>query len=230
MAGEVTLEIEAAGETVGEAKWLALRELERLQPGLDRAAVVFEVLAEGERGLLGVGTSPARVSARLTASAGAARREESEVARHAREVLGRILDGLGLRAWIEIDEDDESVRATVTGPDLGLLIGRRGQTIDAVQEIVSALVRRRAGDEAMPVAVDAAGYRERREERLESLATRTARAVLASGLAAELEPMTAAERRIVHRRLEDIGGVETRSEGDGPNRRVVIVPAETAGA
>jgi spoIIIJ-associated protein len=220
-----TLEYEAEGETVGEAKWLALRELEKLQPALDRSAVVFEILSEGERGLLGVGRSPARVVARVPAEKIADRRiEESAVAAEVRDLLERIADTAGVRCRVQVSDDGETVTALLTGGDLGLLIGKHGQTIDAIQYITSAVVHRRFGEGAKAVAVDAAGYRERRRARLHALAERSAEQALATGEPVDLEPMPAVERKLVHLRLQDYPGVETRSEGDEPNRYVVIAP------
>ena len=222
----MALEVEATGETVGEAKWAAVRELERLHPGLDRAAVRFQVLAEGERGLLGVGYTPARVLAAVDADAATAAPEASgPVAERVREVLGRIVDGLDLGAAISVRDDDEAVLATLTGPDLGRAIGRHGQTIDALQYLVNAIVLRADLPDRRPVVVDAAGYRARRQATLDALATRTAERVRRTGREVELEPMTAVERKIVHLALKDVAGVETRSEGTEPNRYVVVGPA-----
>jgi spoIIIJ-associated protein len=219
--------VETTGETVGEAKWRALRELEQLVPGLDKAAVRFEVLSEGERGLLGVGYAPARVVATTVASAAAAPApapagDESELAADLREVLDRITAGIGIRCRVEVAEDDEAVTASLTGGDLGLLIGRHGQTIDAIQYLVNAVAYRTYGDDRKDVVVDAAGYRERRRETLETLAMRSAERVKASGEPVELEPMTSIERRIVHVCLQDEPGVSTRSEGHEPYRYVVV--------
>ncbi len=221
------LQVEATGETVGEAKWHALRELEKVAPGLDKASVRFEILSEGERGLLGVGYAPARVVATADLAAvplarSGASAEESALAASVRELVERIVAELGVPCRLDIAEDEEAVTASLTGPDLGLLIGRHGQTIDAVQYLVNAIVFR--GGSRKPVVVDAAGYRERRRELLESIAVRSAERVSASGEPVELEPMTSVERRIVHLRLQEYPGVATRSEGDEPYRYVVVEP------
>jgi len=221
--------VETTGETVGEAKWHALRELEQLVPGLDKAAVRFEVLSEGERGLLGVGYAPARVVATAAVSVTPApvpapAGGESELAVDLREVLDRITAGIGVRCRVELAEDDETVTASLTGGDLGLLIGRHGQTIDSIQYLVNAVAYRAYGDDRKNVVVDAAGYRERRREALEALAIRSAERATASGEPVELEPMSSVERRIVHVRLQDEPGVSTRSEGDEPHRYVVVEP------
>jgi spoIIIJ-associated protein len=224
------LHVEATGETVGEAKWTALRELEKLQPGIDKAAVRFQVVSEGERGLLGVGFAPARVIA--TVDLGAADppapapppEDESDLAGEVREILERVLGAIGVAARLELREDDEQLVATVAGRELGLVIGKHGNTIDAIQYLVNAIVWRKHGESRKAVVVDAAGYRARREATLGTLAQRSAEQARSTGRAVELDPMTAVERKIVHLHLQDVPGVSTRSEGTEPNRFVVIEP------
>ena len=218
--------VEATGETVGEAKWAALRELELRHPGLDKAAVQFEVVSEGERGLLGVGYAPARVVASVPEDALAAVAvDDSDLASDVRALVLRITAALGVDARIDVREDDETVTATCNAADAGLLIGRHGQTIDAIQYLLNAISYRRGDDPRREVVVDAAGYRDRRRATLEALALRTAEQVGASGTPVELEPMTAVERKVVHLALKEHAGVETRSDGTEPNRYVVVVPA-----
>jgi spoIIIJ-associated protein len=222
-----SVQVEATGETVGEAKWAALRELERMRPGIDKAAVKFQVVSEGERGLLGVGYAPARVIASVDAAAAPAEQEsvdESELAGEVRDVLEHILTAVGVSARIEIDENDETVTATLVGRELGLVIGKHGQTIDAIQYLANAIVWRGRGDERKAVVVDAAGYRARREATLSALAKRSAERAVSTARSVELDPMTAVERKIVHLRLKEVEGVETTSEGTEPNRYVVILP------
>ena len=108
------------------------------------------------------------------------------------------------------------------GPDVALFIGKHGQTIDAIQYLANAITRAQGGEYA--VVVDASGYRARRTATLEGIAQRTAQRVTATGRRAELEPMTAVERKIVHEALKDDPGVETASEGSEPNRYVVVLP------
>jgi spoIIIJ-associated protein len=219
--------VEATGETVGEAKWAALRELERLAPGVDRDGVRFQVVSEGERGLLGVGYAPARVVAtaeRPPDQPGPP--EPADEGEHAvaRELLERVVATLGLDASIRVEDDDDEVRATVTGADLGVLIGRHGQMIDSLQYLANAIAHRALGDERRRIVVDAAGYRARRAATLEALAQRTAERASATGRRVELEPMSAVERRVVHEVLKDDPEVTTASEGIEPNRYVVVVP------
>ena len=225
--------VEASGETVGEAKWSALRELERKRPGLDKTAVRFQVVSEGERGLLGVGYEPARVVASveddgLVAADDVPRSEpvegESEDAARLRDLVDRITRQIGVPCRIAIAETDEKLRATCDAPELGMLIGKHGQTIDAIQYLASAVLFRGRYDDRKRVVVDAAGYRARRQTALDALALRLAEQALATGQRVELEPMTAVERKIVHERLKDDPELETLSEGTEPNRYVVIVP------
>lgn len=221
---EAELSVEATGETVGEAKWAALRDLEALHPGLDKAAVSFQVVSEGERGILGVGYSPARVVASVPADAVAEESgPDSDAAAIVRTLLERITAAVGVESRVVVEEDDETIRATLGGRELGVLIGRHGQTIDAVQYLANSFVFR-AGVRKR-VVVDAAGYRARREATLETVARRTARRVAETGEPEALEAMTPVERRIVHELLKDDPAVETVSEGTDPYRHVVVVPA-----
>ena len=220
------LRVESEGETVGEAKWAALRELEKLQPGIDKSNVRFQVVSEGERGILGVGFSPARVVATVESDGeqpAAAAHDESEPAALVRDLIARTTSALGISCRVEISEHEDSLIATCSGPDLGLLIGRHGQTIDAIQYLSNAILARRGA--GVSVVVDAAGYRARREATLGTLATSAAEQALRSGERVELEPMTAVERKIVHVSLQDFDGIETTSEGTEPNRFVVVLPA-----
>jgi spoIIIJ-associated protein len=218
--------VEATGETVGEAKWAALRELELRHPGIDKSAVRFEVVSEGERGLLGVGYEPARVLASAPAeSLAASAVDESDLAAEARSLVSRVTSALGVDGRIDVVEDSSTIVVTCSGADVALLIGRHGQTIDAVQYLLNAISHRVYGEDRKEVVVDAAGYRERRRATLEALAERTAEQVRGSGVRVELEPMTAVERKVVHLKLKELPGVETASEGTEPNRYVVVLPA-----
>jgi spoIIIJ-associated protein len=218
------LRVESEGETVGEAKWAALRELEKLNPGIDKSSVRFQVVSEGERGILGVGYSPARVVATVESNGEpAAARDESDAAALVRELIARTTAALGIACRVELSEGEGTLVATCSGRDLGLLIGRHGQTIDAIQYLCNAILARQGA--GVSVVVDAAGYRARREATLTSLATSAAEQALRTGERVELEPMTAVERKIVHVSLQDFVGVETSSEGTEPNRFVVVSPS-----
>jgi spoIIIJ-associated protein len=147
-----------------------------------------------------------------------------EPAERVREVVGRVIDALGLDASVDVTENAEEIRATVDGPDeMGRLIGRHGQTIDALQHLAwRAAFHDR--DERKNVIVDAAGYRQRREEALQRQANRAASEALRFDRPVELEPMSASERKTVHNYLADRSDVETHSEGDEPERRLVVSP------
>ena len=135
------------------------------------------------------------------------------------ELLEEVVDGLGLDAEVEVEEADGVLRGSLRGDDVGLFIGRRGQTIDAVQHLAQRIVFRE-GPSPVRVVVDADGYRQRRAESLQADAEEAAEETLRTGRPVELEPMPAAERRIVHEFLRELGGVETHSEGDEPERRL----------
>jgi spoIIIJ-associated protein len=217
--------VEATGETVGEAKWKALRELERTAPGLDKSTVRYQVVSEGERGLLGVGYTPARVIASGEAAEQAVPQppaDESAEAGRVRALVEHVVAAIGAGARIEIVESDEQIAVTCTGGDVGLLIGKHGQTIDALQYVVNASVFHR-GD-GKPVTIDAAGYRDRRRSTLEGIALRAAERA-GRGERVVLDPMSAVERKVVHECLKEIEGIATTSEGTEPNRYVVVLPA-----
>jgi spoIIIJ-associated protein len=147
-----------------------------------------------------------------------------EPAERVRELVEGVLDELDLDGEVEIQEGDELIEATVSGgDDYGLLIGKRGQTIDALQ-LLCYQAAFRGLRERKRVTVDAAGYRGRRRETLEGRADRAAEQALDGGHAVEMDPMSAQERRVVHERLKERAGVETYSEGDEPNRFVVVAP------
>jgi spoIIIJ-associated protein len=146
-----------------------------------------------------------------------------EPAARVEAVLDEIVDALDLDAEVVVDEDEERIAASVEGDDLGLLIGRRGQTIDAVQLLCYRVAFRGRGDRKR-VSVDAAGYRERRRETVERQADRAAERALETGKEIELEPMSATERKVVHDRLADRSGLETFSEGEEPERCVIVAP------
>jgi spoIIIJ-associated protein len=230
VSAQTTITAEATGETVGEAKWAALRELEQRLPGLDRESVQFQVVSEGERGLLGVGFTPAHVIASVESSAAVgegAEEESDDATRAAREIVERIAAGIGAEVSVSTRTHESGVTVTCSGADVALFIGKHGQTIDAIQYLANAITRAAGGEHE--VLVDAAGYRARRTATLENLARRTAQRASATGRRVAMEPMTPVERKIVHEALKDDPEVETASEGTEPNRFVVVVPRILAG-
>ena len=147
-----------------------------------------------------------------------------EPAERVRELVEGVLDELDLDGEVEVREDDERIEASVDGgDDYGLLIGKRGQTIDALQ-LLCYQAAFRGMRERKRVVVDAAGYRDRRRETLTSRADRAAEQALTGNHSVEMDPMSAQERRVVHEHLKDRAGVETYSEGDEPHRCVVVAP------
>jgi spoIIIJ-associated protein len=144
-------------------------------------------------------------------------------AERVRELLERLNEALELDAEVEIVEEGEHIRGVLHGDDMGLFIGRHGQTIDAVQHLAFKVAAR--GEAPAPrVEVDAAGYRDRRRQALERLADQAAADALRSSRPVALDAMSATERKVVHEYLKDRGGVETYSEGTEPDRHLVVAP------
>ncbi len=139
------------------------------------------------------------------------------------ELLEEVAEGLGLEVDIEVQEGEGVLSGSLRGEDVGLFIGRRGQTIDAVQHLAQRIVFPE-GPSPVRVVVDADGYRARRVETLQAEAEAAAEEAQRTGGPVELEPMPASERRVVHEYLRERGGVETHSEGDEPQRRLVVSP------
>ena len=139
-----------------------------------------------------------------------------------RELLEEVVEALDLDATVEVVDDGETCTGTLHGEGLGLFIGRHGQTIDAVQHIAQRVAG--APGAARRIVVDAEGYRERREGILRRQADRAAEDAVRYGRPVALDAMTASERRIVHEYLRDHGGVQTYSEGDEPDRHLVVAP------
>jgi spoIIIJ-associated protein len=148
-----------------------------------------------------------------------------EPAERVRAIVERVLVGLDLEAEVKVEEGEKEISASIEGDDdeLGLLIGRRGQTIDALQ-LVCYRAAFRGREDRKRVTVDAAGYRRRRAETLERLAEQAAERATQGGRPVELEPMSANERRVVHNHLAERAEIETYSEGDEPERFVVVAP------
>jgi spoIIIJ-associated protein len=205
--------IEQSGRNVEDAVQNALKAL-----GVAREEVEVEVLAEESRGLLGIlGHTEARV--RVTVKAG--------VAQRAVEVLQEMLGYMGIEATPEITGDDaEAAYINLRGgDDLGLLIGKRGQTLAALQLITAMIANReQPAEKRKKIILDAEGYRERRERALRSMARNAAERAKRSGREVKLEALNPRERRIVHLALAEDTGVTTRSEGEDPDRAVIVSP------
>jgi spoIIIJ-associated protein len=140
------------------------------------------------------------------------------------DLLERIVDSLGLNASVEVESDGETVTGTVHGTELGLFIGRHGQTIEAVQHLAYRIAVHRGDDDRKRIVIDAEGYRARREEALHRQADQAADDAVRYKRPVALDAMTASERKLVHEYLRDRNDVETYSEGEEPDRHLVVAP------
>jgi spoIIIJ-associated protein len=199
---------EKTGKTVEEAITAGVLEL-----GVDRNRVIIEVLEEPTRkGLFGLfGTRLARVRISY----------EDDPGMLASGFIHEICQAMGVTANTQASKDGEHWHIDITGPELGILIGRRGDTLDALQYLTNLAVARKLS-ERVRLIVDVEGYRLRREETLVRLAKRLSEKVKRTGTRIVLEPMNPHERRIIHTSLQDDTRISTSSEGNDPNRRVVI--------
>ncbi|MDD2630438.1 MAG: protein jag [Limnochordia bacterium] len=200
-----------SGKTVDEAVRSVLDEWQ-----VSKDMVEIEVLDEGNKGILGLFGKEAVVRVTM-------RNPMEEKGEFARDFLQNIVTKMGCPATVDLALSEDCVHLTITGEGLGMVIGRRGQTLDALQCLVSAGANKGQG-EWVKILLDAEGYRARREETLKNLAQRLGRKVRATKRKAVLEPMSSYERRVIHLALQDEKDVDTFSEGKEPYRRVVIVP------
>jgi len=206
-----------------------MKELERSYPGITVDHVEFDVLEEG-------GGEDTEEPARVAAVADLERWREAErdfrwpdePAERVRAILTRLLAHLGIRGSVDVTEGDEEIVAEISGPELGLLIGKHGATLDAIQFVCAQAAFRGAADRKR-VVVDAAGYRERRELALRRQADRGVADALRYGRPVELDSMSSQERRVVHNYLKDRADVDTHSEGEEPFRRIVVTPLRPGG-
>jgi spoIIIJ-associated protein len=214
----------AEAPTIEEAKRKALDQLRKVVPQVDERSVEFITLEEGAKGgLFGRGRMLAQVEAHLRPVGEDAReasvsRDEADALREFVETVVRLM---GIAADVSVTHTAEAMTADVSGDDLGLLIGRHGSTIDALQTIAGIAINGDRHDRRQ-IVVDAEGYRGRREAALTSLADRTAQKVVRDGASVTLQPMSAAERKVIHLHLKNDPRVETESQGNEPYRAVVI--------
>lgn len=217
----------AGAPTVEEAKRKALDQLRKVIPLVDQRDVDFIIVEEGAKGgLFGRGKMLAQVEARLRPSRERVAHQEQSEGEALREFIQTVVRLMGLAAEVSVSETPEALTANVTGDDLGLLIGRHGSTIDALQCIAGIAINGDRRDRRQ-IIVDAEGYRGRRETALAAMADRAAQKVARDGASVTLEPMSAAERKVIHLHLKDDTRVETASEGNEPFRAVVISPRRT---
>jgi spoIIIJ-associated protein len=148
-----------------------------------------------------------------------------QVGEEATRFMSGLIDAFGFSGDVELVEDGDDLEVRVQGKELGLLVGPRGTTLQAVQDLARVASQRRLGDHDTRLRVDIGGYRERRRQALGQFAQQMSDEVKASGVARVLEPMSSADRKVIHDTLSDVEGIATRSEGDDPYRRVIIAPA-----
>lgn len=217
----------ASGSSLEEAKRKAIEQLRKLVPTVRETDIEYIVVDESSRGgFLGrrsVTQVEARLRPREQQTVAEGQPEGQSAAAELRAFLQKALALMGLQADVTVTESDDTIQAEVSGDDLGLLIGRHGQTIDALQYL-SAIVVNRAHHTRRQVVLDAEGYRARRASSLHALADRMAQKAAQERASVTLKPMTAAERKVIHLHLKEDPRVETLSEGQEPHRAVVISP------
>lgn len=224
----MAISTEKTGKTIESAIQAALEELNASEED-----VVIEVLDEGDSGkILGIGKKDAKVRVTLEEEqapvyygdeedyTGEIQNKQEEAAVN---LVTKILSEIGIRADVSSYCEDKTVYINVTGKDVGAAIGRHGETLDSIQYITNIAMNRKS-DEYYRLILDIGGYRKKREEKLVSLAKRTASKVTKIKKSYEMEPMNAAERRVVHFALQNFNGVKTFSEGEEPDRCVIISP------
>ncbi len=215
--------LEKSGRTEDEALAAALKEL-----GLDRDDVSVTVVERAKSGFLGIGASPAVVRVEYEAPDEPAEAPVESVVEtegdypEIRSFLTGLLKRMGTEAQIEITtRDSKGIVVNLSGPNMGAVIGRRGETLDAIQHLTNYVINR-GNDKHMHISVDAESYRAKREESLVHLAEKMAAKVIKYKRSMALEPMNSYERHIIHTALQDYEGVTTSSTGTEPNRRVVV--------
>lgn len=212
--------LEMSGKTVEEATHRALEQL-----GVGREEVEVEVVKEGRGGILGLGAEEAVVRVSLKP------KPQADVAQVAKDVSEKLLGLMGLDSSVEAETqtqegEEASVILNIKGDDLGILIGRRGQTMSAIQYIIRLIVGHQT-DKWVPIIIDIEGYKQRRNEALQAFARQMAEQVKTRKAPFTMEPMPAYERRLIHLALANNPDVTTESIGEGEERKVVIMPKET---
>jgi len=221
--------VEKSAKTVDEAIALALEELE-----ISEDQAVIEIIGDGSsKGFLGLGKKDAvvRVSVKEEEEFvyyGDDEEEEDSSVMDAEDkavdFVAEILSGIGIHGKLDSYHQGNAIHIDVTGQDCGHAIGRGGDTLDAISYL-TALVANKGREERVHVHLDIGGYKKRREDVIVERAKKVASRVMRYGRALSLEPMNPAERRVVHFALQDFGGISTHSEGEEPNRKIVISPS-----
>lgn len=203
--------IEVSAKTLSEAITEACQKLGVTSDKLD-----YQVIEEGSAGFLGIGSKPAIIKA-------AVKIEEVSIEEIARNFLNDVFTAMDMKVDIDIkyDEEEKVMDVDLSGEEMGILIGKRGQTLDSIQYLLSLVVNRETED-YIRVKVDTEDYRQRRKETLENLAKNIAYKVKKTRRPVSLEPMNPYERRIIHSALQNDKYISTHSEGEDPFRRVVV--------
>ena len=214
MKNKTTKSIEVSGKTEDEAIESALEQL-----GLTRDDVSVEIIERAKTGFLGLKNTPAVVKVIYEAT------EEDDVqddrTKRVESFLAGLFERMGVEADLDVAEGEDSISVKITGKDPGALIGRRGETLDAIQHLTNYVINRSSSGR-IRINLDAENYRQRRNETLESLATRTASKVMKYRRNMTLDPMNAYERHVIHTALQNYENVSTYSVGSEPNRRIVV--------
>lgn len=202
---------EFSGKTVDEALTEALIQLQETSENVE-----YEVIEKEAKGFLGLGSKPARIRVRKI---------KQSVEESAKNFLQKVFKAMNIEIEIDVvyDEPEETVTINLVGSEMGVLIGKRGQTLDSLQYLTSLVINKNT-DGYLKVKLDTENYRERRKETLENLAKNIASKVKRTHRPVSLEPMNPYERRIIHSTLQNDRYVETHSEGDEPFRKVVVTP------
>lgn len=198
--------VEKTGKSVEEALRLALIDLE-----VTREEVDYEIIEEGAKGFLGFGAKEFKIKVS----------KKNSITDVARNFLESVLKEMNIKADLDIKQENETLSINMNGEDMAILIGKRGQTLDSLQYLISLVVNK-GRDEYVRVVLDTENYRMKRKETLENLADKLAYKVKKTRKNVVLEPMNPYERRIIHSTLQNNPNVSTKSEGDEPYRKVVI--------
>ena len=206
------------GKNVEDALTKALVEL-----GVTSDKVEYEVVDKGSNGILGIGSKPAKINVKIKEEKPIVVEEApADIEAVIVEFLSKVFDAMNLTVKINVNITEESVDVDLVGDDMGVLIGKRGQTLDSLQYLVSLVVNKKS-DKYLRVKLDTENYRERRKETLENLAKNIAFKVKRTKRPVSLEPMNPYERRVIHSALQNDKYVTTKSEGEEPFRHVVVM-------
>lgn len=200
-------EIIKKGKTVDEAINIALEEA-----GVSRENVEIEVLSEGNKGIFGIGSKEAEVKIII---------KDNNAGDIAKDFVENVLEMLNLSANVDVNCDEERVNIDISGENMGIIIGRRGETLSSLQYLTNLVVNRKVED-YIKVSIDTENYKQKREEALIKLAHKTAEKVIKYRRSFTLEPMNPYERKVIHSALQENEQISTYSTGSEPSRRVVV--------